>query len=127
MTGRIALLTAALLATACDPAWTLNVEVRSPSSVPIEGAAVGFVCHGSMDRQSQAAHSGVGGHARIGSIGYFPRGCDISVAAPGYDTLVIRYDDMCPDGKNCSYGTDVAATLEPKEGSGWHTARRTAR
>jgi hypothetical protein len=45
----------------------------------------------------------------MGSVGYFPA-CDVSVAAPGYETLIIRHDEMCPD-KRCQHGTDIEATL----------------
>lgn len=107
-----ALVLASLLCAACDPAWMLRVEVRSAGDVPIEGAAVGLICEGQMQGQSRAAHSGVGGVAEIGSVGYMPA-CDVSVAAPGHETLVIRHGDMCPDDR-CQHGRDVEAVLRPR-------------
>jgi hypothetical protein len=104
-----ALIALALLLCACDPAWFVRVDVRGPDNRPIEGAAVGLICPGPMRAASQATHSGPAGVAEMGSVGYFPA-CDVSVAAPGYETLIIRHDEMCPD-KRCQHGTDIEATL----------------
>lgn len=101
---------AILLLAACDPAWHIQVAVKGPNNQPLEGAAVGFVCYGNMRAASQATHSGPAGIAEMGNVGGFPSGCDVSVAAPGYETLIIRHDEMCPDDR-CAYGTDIEATL----------------
>ena len=104
-----ALLVLAVLAAGCDPVWMLRVEVRSADDVPIEGAAVGLICEGPMKPQSRAVHSGAGGVAEMSSVGYFPT-CDVSVAAPGYQTAIIEYGDMCPDDR-CKHGREIEAVL----------------
>lgn len=103
-----ALLALLALLAACDPAWTLRVDVKAPDGRPIEGAAVGLVCEGAMRGASMATHSGAAGVAEMSRIGHFPS-CDVSVAAPGYETMVIRHGEVCPDG--CKYGADIEATL----------------
>jgi hypothetical protein len=111
--NRLALLAIAIavaFTAACDPVWTVRVKVRTPENQALEGAAVGVVCSGSARGASGATHSGPDGVARIGNIGYFASGCDVSIAAPGYKTVVIRHDELCRD-RDCSHGTDIEATL----------------
>ena len=115
------ILVMALFAAGCDPVWMLRVEVRSADDVPIEGAAVGLICDGPVKPQSRAAHSGVGGVAEMSSVGYFPT-CDVSVAAPGYQTAIIEYGDMCPDDR-CRHGREIKAVLRESSYRSERTAR----
>ncbi len=97
------LVAAALIATvaACDPIWSVEVGVRAPTHAPIADVTVAFVCpnderHAGMAMAAATDGSGV---ARVSGMGFgFPIGCDVYLAKVGYETLVIPYAALCPQG-----------------------------
>lgn len=95
---RRALLCATLAA--CDPVWGVNVRLRDPTNQPIEDATLAVACpDGAVHATDMAVRSRATGEAWVGSLGtVWPIGCDIYVAKPGFETLRIRYRELCPDG-----------------------------
>ena len=62
---------------ACEPGWTVHTTLRDP-----------------MNRRVS--------DATVGSIGAFPKGCDVYIAKSGYRTQHFAYSALCPDGGDCA-------------------------
>lgn len=84
----------------CDPVWGVDVHVQHPGRAPVDDVTVAVACaEGQYLSDRMAARTGPDGRIRIGGIGgAFPVGCDVYVAKPGWQTVRIRYHDLCPDG-----------------------------
>ena len=109
---RLALLVAL---TGCDPIWNVHTTLRDPSNRPIEDATLAVACSYGRDFGTMAARSDRDGNVHVGGLGsYFPVGCDLFVAKPGFRTHRIRYRDICPAGpEDCDRVFQFDLVLQP--------------
>ncbi len=96
-----------LLAAACDPAWSVQGQVRGPGAAAVRGAGVALRCPGQQDL---AAITDREGTFELDGRGPGPSlDCSVVVAAPAYAPVRVQLGEVCEQIQgDPPHGCDVA-------------------
>jgi hypothetical protein len=102
---------------ACDPIWQVRARVVDPGSRPVAAAWLVTMCamerlHGVGADPSETAADGTGTVANMGSVN--PPPCDLLVLKPGFVTQRIRFQQICPTGREGCETPKLEVVLQPE-------------
>jgi hypothetical protein len=111
--ARLSALLALCAVAACDPAWSVQGQVRAAdrSGAAVAGALATLRCPGEPD---QTARSDRYGLFELGGPGFGPNlACAVLVAAPGRGAAEIPLGDACEDPSEAAGKCSVAVLDVP--------------
>jgi len=108
--GRLFAVLAVCAAAACDPAWSVQGQVRA-NGAAVAGALATLRCPGEPDRTARSDRYGL---FELGGPGFGPSlACAVLVTAPGRGAADVPLRDACEDPSDAAGQCSVAVLDVP--------------